>query len=138
MVNNLKVRLSKNGNELFKKSRYKLILNGELISEIDYHNLTVDLAIPIGKNVLEIGESEYYIKKDIILNVGQRLTISIYPSLSHKFFRGFLIGLTLVTIFIQFLILEKNSISIMFISIIPILIFWYRKNESFSIKLQKN
>jgi hypothetical protein len=138
MEHNLKVRLSKSGKELFKETKYKFILNGELISEIDYNNLTVDLTIPIGKNIIEIGVSEYYIKKDIILNVGQRLAIGIYPNLSHQFFRGFLIGLSVFTIFIQYLILEKINIPIMFISIIPILTFWNRRNESFSITVQKN
>ena len=138
MENNLVVRLSKSGQSLFKQTTYRFILDGEFVGEINYDNLRIDSKISPGKHLLEIGESEYYIKQELFFTPEQRQTITIYPSLSHRFFRGFLIGLSITTIFFQYLILEKISIPLMFISIIPILTMWNRKSESFSTILSKD
>lgn len=131
-------RLSKSGQTLFKSKTYEIRINGNIIGHIDNEKNTLSEHLPMGKYSIEVGENEYFIRKDIVLSIGQMQTVTINPSLTYPFFRGFLIGLAIVTIIIQFIILDKISIPLMFSPLIPLLVF-RRKNydESFALTISK-
>lgn len=123
MESELQFRLSKSGQKLAKTKKYKIKINGDLIGEIDYQNYKLSQLLPTGKYSIEVGEEEYFVKKEIILHTGQMQTLTISPSLTVPFIRGFLIGIVIVTIITQFVILDKISIPLILIPIVPILLF---------------
>lgn len=66
-------------------------------------------------------------------------SFTINPGQTFPFIRGFLIGIAIVTIITQFLILDKISILLMIIPLIPILVFIKRDyGESFALTISKN
>ena len=123
MNGKINFRLSKSGETLFKSKSYQIRINGNSIGQIDSQSTTLSEKLPIGKYSIEVGENDSFTRKDVFLAAGQVQTITINPSLTYPFFRGFLIGIAIVTIFVQFLILEKISIPLMFIPLIPLLVF---------------
>jgi hypothetical protein len=131
-------RLSKSGQTLFKSKTYVIRINGNIIGHIDREKNILSEHLPMGKYSIEVGENEFFIRKDIVLTIGQMQTFTINPSLTYPFFRGFLIGVAVVTIIIQFLILDKLSISLMLVPLLPLLVFT-KKNygESFALIIAK-
>ncbi len=138
MNGNITFRLSKSGQTLFKSKSYEIRINGNIIGHIDNEKNNLSEQLPMGKYSLEVGENEFFVRKDIILTIGQMQTVTINPSLTYPFFRGFLIGIAIVTIIIQFLILDKISIPLMFIPLIPLLVFRKKHyGESFALTIAK-
>jgi hypothetical protein len=138
MKGNITFRLSKSGQTLFKSKPYEIRINGNIIGQIDNEKNTLSEQLPTGNYSLEVGENEFFVKKDIVLTNGQLQTVTINPSLTFPFFRGFLIGIAIVTIIIQFLILDKTSIPLMFIPLIPLLVFRKKQyGESFALTFSK-
>ena len=138
MVGKINFRLSKSGQTLSKSKSYLVRINGDLIGKIDSIGKTLSADFPTGKYSIEVCENDFFIRKDIVLAIGQLQTVTINPSLTYPFFRGFLIGIAIVTIVIQFIILDKISIPLMFIPLIPLLVF-RKKNygESFALTIEK-
>lgn len=135
----LQVRLSKSGRTLFKNRTYEVKVNGSVLGHIDADTSKLENRFPAGKCLIEIGESGIYVKKETILRADQLQVCTINPSLTYAFFRGFLIGIAIVTLLVQFIVLDKISIPLMLIPIIPILVFRKENySESFAITLRKN
>ena len=138
MESKLQFRLSKSGQTLSKSKKYQIKLNGNSLGEIDFQNHSLLQSFPTGKYSIEVGENDYFIRKEIVLNAGQMLTITINPSLTFPFVRSFLIGIAIVSIFFQFIMLDKVSIPLMLIPLIPILVFRkHNYSESFALTVSK-
>jgi hypothetical protein len=138
MKSNITFRLSKSGQTLFKSKSYEIRINGNIIGQIDNEKNTLSEQLPTGNYSLEVGENEFFVRKEIVLTNGQLQTVTINPSLPYSFFRGFLIGIAIVTIIIQFLILDQISIPLMFIPLIPLLVFRKKHyDESFALTFSK-
>ena len=138
MDSKITFRLSKSGQTLFKSKSYQISINGNIIGKLDNEMNTISKEFPMGKYSIEVGENDFFIRKDIVLAVGQMETFTINPSFTYTFFRGFLIGIAILTIFFQFIILDKISIPLMFIPLIPLVVLG-RKNygESFALTISK-
>lgn len=131
-------RLSKSGQMLFKSKSYQIRINGNFIGHIDNEQNTLSEQLAVGKYSIEVGENDFFIRKDIVLVVGQMQTVTINPSLTYPFFRSFLIGVAIVTIVTQLIILNKISIPLMFIPLIPLLVFRKKHfGESFALTVAK-
>ena len=138
MDSKITFRLSKSGQKLFKSKSYQISINGNIIGKLDNEMNTISKEFPMGKYSIEVGENDFFIRKVIVLAVGQIQTFTINPSLTYTSFRGFLIGIAIATILFQFIILDKISIPLMFIPLIPLLLF-RRKDygESFALTISK-
>ena len=138
MDGRINFKLSKRGQTFFKSKSYQIRINGNLVGQIDNEASTLLEQLPMGKYLIEVGENDLFIRKDIVLAIGQMQTVTINPSVTYPFLRGFLIGIAIVTIVIQFLILDKISIPLMFIPLIQVLVF-RKKNygESFALTIAK-
>ena len=138
MDSKITFRLSKSGQTLFKSKSYQISINGNIIGKLDNEMNTISKEFPMGKYSIEVGENDFFIRKVIVLAVGQIQTFTINPSLTYTSFRGFLIGIAIATILFQFIILDKISIPLMFIPLIPLLLF-RRKDygESFALTISK-
>ena len=132
MDSRIALRLSKSGQTLFKSKSYQIRINGNSIGHITNEQNTLSEQLPMGKYSIEVGENDFFIKKDIELAVGQMQTITINPSCSYPLFRNLVIGLAIVTIVIRFIIFDKLSISTMLIQLIPLLILlWFFRKKQF-------
>jgi hypothetical protein len=126
------IRTSKN--KLFKSRTYQIKLNDSEIRELNHEKNKTEFILPVGKYTVKIGNDDSFKNKDIILSTGQTKILTINPSITYGLGFGFLLGMALVSIIIQFIILEKISIPLMLIPFIP-LIFMRKKHfaDSFEI-----
>ncbi len=107
----------------FKANTYEVRINGNSIGQIDNQRTIISENLLVGKYSIEVGEDDFFIRKEVILSFGQMQTITVNPRLAFSILRGGLIIIAVVAIIIQFLILDKISIPLMFIPLIPLLIF---------------
>ena len=135
MDSRIALRLSKSGQTLFKSKSYQIRINGNSIGHITNEQNTLSEQLPMGKYSIEVGENDFFIKKDIELAVGQMQTITINPSCTYPLFRNLVIGLAIVTIVIQFIILDKISIPTMLIPLILLIPLWIFRKKQFGEKL---
>ena len=138
MDSRIALRLSKSGQTLFKSKSYQIRINGNSIGHITNEQNTLSEQLPMGKYSIEVGENDFFIKKDIVLAVGQMQTITINPSLPYTILRNFFIGIAIVLTVIHFIILDKLSIPLMLIPLIPLWIFRKKKYvENFGLTIAK-
>lgn len=121
-------KLSKTGQTLFKSKTYEIRINGNIVGHIDNKKYTFLEHLPMGKYLIEVGENEFFVKKEILLTNGQMQTITINPSLTFPFSLAILIGIAICTAsLIGFMAFTNNMfpqlLPLLFASFIPILIF---------------
>lgn len=121
-------RLSKTGQTIFKSKTYEIRVNGNIIGQIENKNYTLSEDLPKGKYLIEVGENEFFVRKEIILTNGQMQTITINPSLTFPFSLAILIGIAICTAsLIGFMAFTNNMfpqlLPLLFASFIPILVF---------------
>jgi len=128
MESTLQIRISKSGQNLFKKRSYQINVHKEEIKEINFKTPKISYSLPPGKYTVEIIENNYTVKKEIVLIAGKLQVITINPSLTKDLSKGVFIGFGIATILIQFLILKKFS-PIFLITLIPFYILSTTKNS---------
>ena len=119
------VRTTKN--VFFKSKTYEIKVSGADDRQINFENIKTEYDLPIGKYTVKIGNQESFSVKEIILSTGQHKTITINPSVSYELSFGLLLGLALMSIVVQYFILGKFSIPLMFIPFIPFLVMRKRQ-----------
>jgi len=119
------IRTSKNG--LFKKRRYQVTLNETEIRELNHEKNLTEFILPTGKYNVKIEDGKSYQSKDIILSSGQTKILKVNPGITYEIGLGLMIGIAIVTLFIQLIILEEISIPLMMISTIPLLFMRKRR-----------
>ena len=136
-------RLSKSGQTLFKLKSYQIRINGNSIGHIDTEKNTLSEQLPIGKYSIEVSENDFFIRKDIVLAVGQMQTVTINPSLTYNFIRSFLIGIAICAVGIIGYMAFENKLfpqlfPLLFAPLIPVLIFRkHHDGESFALTISK-
>lgn len=124
-------------NIFFKSKIYKVNINGEDFREIDFNKLKTEYNLTAGKHVVQIGNENSFKNKEVILSKGQAVYLTINPSVTYGIGLVFLIGIALVTIILQFFMLDKFSI-LMTIPLIPIFLMRKRHfSDSFEITVTK-
>ena len=127
MESNLQIRISKSGQNLFKKRSYQINIHEEGVKEINFKTPKISYSLPPGKYSVEIIENNFSIKKEIVLITRKLRVITINPSLTKDLFKGVFIGIGIATILIQYLILNPFSPIILF-TLIPLYILSTTKN----------
>ena len=136
-------RLSKSGQTLFKQKSYQIRIKGNSIGHIDSEKNTISEQLPMGKYTIEVSENDFFIRKDIVLAVGQMQTVTINPSSTYAFTRGFLIGIATCAVGIIGYMAFENKLfpqlfPLLFVPLIPVLIFRKRHyGESFALTISK-
>jgi len=134
--NKIIVRTGKN--IFFKSKTYNVKINGADTRQINFENTKAEYKLPTGKYMLEIGNHNSYMTQEVILSTEQTKIFTINPSITYGLGFGFLIGIAIVSIILQFLILEKISIPLMGIPLIPLLLMRKRNfSDSFEITISK-
>ena len=134
--NRIIVRTGKN--VLFKSKKYNIKVNGADTRVINSENTQEEYILPIGKYTLEIGNENSSKTTELILSTGQTKTFTIHPSVTYPLGIGFLVGIAVVSIFVQFLILDKISIPLMLVPFIPLMLTRKRNfADSFEITASK-
>ena len=119
------VRTTKN--VFFKSKTYEIKISGTDDRQINFENIKTEYDLPIGKYTVTIGNQESFSVKEIILATGQHKTIMINPSVTYELGFGLLFGLAIVSIVVQYFVLGKFSIPLMFIPFIPFLLMRKRQ-----------
>ena len=114
-------------NIFFKSKTYEIKVSGADDRQINFDNIKIEYDLPIGKYTVTVGNQESFSVKEIILATGQYKTIMINPSVTYELGFGLLLGLAIVSIVVQYFILGKFSIPLMFIPFIPFL--FMRRNQ---------
>ncbi|WP_047450814.1 hypothetical protein [Alistipes sp. ZOR0009] len=134
---NVNIRLSKTGQAFFKSKKYQIRVNGNPIGQVNSRNFKLSENLLPGKYLIEVEEEGCLIGKDIVVNPEQMQTITINPSMTFSSIRGFTIGLAIIAIAVQFFMLDKVSLPLMFIPLIPLLFFGKGSfSKSFSLTIQ--
>ena len=118
METTLQIRISKSGQNLFKKRSYQINIHEEEVKEINFKTPKISYSLTPGKYTVEIIENNFSVKKEIVLIAGKLQVITINPSLTKDLFKGIIIGMGIATILIQYLFLNKFS-PIFLITLIP-------------------
>ena len=118
MESNLQIRISKAGQNLFKKRSYQINIHKEENKELNFKNPKISYLLTPGKYTVEIIENNFTVKKKIVLIAGKLQVITINPSITKDLFKGVIIGMGITTILIQYLILNKFS-PILLITLLP-------------------
>ncbi len=121
----LTIRTTKN--RFFRGKHYQIKINGQSDRRISAENNKTEYDLPVGKYTVQIGNDESFSTKELILATGQHKTIVVNPSVTYELGIGFLLGLALTSVVIQYLILGKLSIPLMLIPCIPFL--FIRKSQ---------
>jgi hypothetical protein len=137
METTLQIRISKSGQNLFKKRSYQINIHKEENKEINFKTPKISYSLPPGKYSVEIIENNFSVKKEIVLIAGKLQVITINPSLTKDLFKGVIIGMGISTILIQYLILNKFS-PVFLITLIPFYILSKTKiSENFIATVSK-
>lgn len=128
MESNLQIRISKSGQNLFKKRSYQINVHKEEIKELNFKTPKITYSLPSGKYTVEIIENNFTVKKEIVLIAGKLQVITINPSITKDLFKGVIIGMGITTILIQYLILYKFS-PILLITLLPFYTLFTTKNS---------
>jgi hypothetical protein len=137
MESTLQIRISKSGQNLFKKRSYQINIHEEEVKEINFKTPKISYSLPPGKYSVEIIENDFTVKKEIVLIAGKLQVISINPSITKDLFKGVIIGMGIATILIQYLILNKFS-PILLITLLPFYtLFTIKNSENFIATVSK-
>lgn len=128
MESNLQIRISKSGQNLFKKRCYQIKVHTEEIKEINFKTPKISYSLPPEKYIVEIIENNFTVKKEIVLIARKLKVITINPGLTKDLSKGFFIGIGIATILMQYLILNKFS-PVFLITLIPFYILSTTKNS---------
>jgi predicted phage tail protein len=128
MESNLQIRISKAGQNLFKKRSYQINVHKEEIKELNFKNPKISYSLTPGKYTVEIIENNFSVKKEIVLIAGKLQVITINPSITKDLFKGVIIGMGIATILIQYLFLNKFS-PILLITLLPFYTLFTTKNS---------
>jgi len=133
-----KIIIRKTKNVFFKSKKYEIKLNGNSIGEINFENTKIECIVPVGKHTLEIGNQNSFRIKEIEITTGQLKILTINPSATYNLGLGFFFGIAIASIIAQFYILDKISLLLIFIPLIPL--FFLKKrhfSDSFEITVSK-
>jgi len=137
MNSRLNFRITKTAQSLFKQNKYQIRIDGNSMGEIGAENPNFSENLVSGKYSIEVGEKDQFIKKDIILGVGQMQTITINPSLTYPLIKSLLIVIVAASIIVQIFLLPKINPLL----VIPLLslLFLTKKNngERFTLSISK-
>ena len=134
--NKIIIRTTKN--VFFKSKKYEIKLDGNSIGEINFENTKIECDVPVGKHTLEIGNQNSFKIKEIEITTGQLKILTINPSVTYNLGLGFFFGIAIASIIAQFFILDKISLPLIFIPLIPL--FFLKKrhfSDSFEITVSK-
>ena len=122
--NKIIIRTTKN--VFFKSKKYEIKLDGNSIGEINFENTKIECDVPVGKHTLEIGNKNSFKIKEIEITKGQLKILTINPSATYNLGLGFFFGIAIASIIAQFFILDKISLPLIFIPLIPL--FFLKKD----------
>lgn len=115
----LVVRTTKN--VFFKSKRYTVNVSGQEERNVNYEQHKTVYELPIGKHTVQIGNGKSVSTQEITLGAGQQKTLTINPSVTYGLGLGFLLGIALTSVVIQYVILNRISLPLAFIPFIPLL-----------------
>jgi hypothetical protein len=143
MYGRITFRLSKSGQTLFKQRSYQIRINGNSIGHIDSEQNTLSEQFPMGMYTIEVSEHDFFIRRDLVLAVGQMQTVTINPSSTFAFTRSFLIGIAICAVgIIGYMAVENKIIPqifpLLFVPLVPVLIFRKKHyGERFALTISK-
>lgn len=121
-MSNAKVVFRNSSNVFTKDKVYTVKVNNNVEGVLDKRSKRLEFDLPLGKHLVKVESDGTSKEKEIIVLDGQIKMFTINAGVSYTYLMSFLLGLALVSIVCQFMILNKNSIPLGFISLIPIFI----------------
>jgi hypothetical protein len=122
------VRMSKSTGFYNKSNNYKILLNNEVKTKLNYVDNREVFNVKSGKNIVEIKNKNTTIIKEVNIKNGQDVTLTINASVTYKLGLGIMVGIAIAGLIIQIIVANKVILPLVFIPFIPLLLV---KKENF-------